>query len=59
MESSIFSKKLFEYADRFGENFPTYNYLYASEAEIIEKINECLEKGKPIETENFDPEIDI
>ena len=45
--ASLFSKKLFEYADRFGENFPTFDFQYASEAEIMNLIDKCLETGKP------------
>lgn len=54
---SIFSKKLFEYADRFGENFPTFYYRYSTEAEIIAIIDDCLKNDKPIKIEDSDPEI--
>lgn len=45
-----FDTKLMEYADRFGENFPTMEYRYATMAQIIEMINKCLEAGKPMES---------
>lgn len=50
--ASLFSRKLFEYADRFGENFPTFDFQYYSEAEIMEIIDKCLETGKP-----YTPEV--
>lgn len=49
--ASLFSKKLFEYADRFGENFPTFEFQYSSEAEIMTEIDKCLETGKPYVSE--------
>ncbi len=39
--------KLREYAKRFGDGFPMYQLGRSrSDDEIIEIINECLEKGK-------------
>lgn len=57
--ASAFSNKLFEYADTFGENFPTFNFPYASEAEIMAKIDECIKTGKPYKGEETDADVDI
>ena len=46
-----FKEMLFRYVERFGENFPTFDFPYASEAEIMALIEKCLETGKPYESE--------
>lgn len=40
--------KLAEYVEKFGENFPTADYRYCTMAQIIEMIEDCLKKGKPM-----------
>lgn len=50
-----FSTMLFRYVERFGENFPTFDFPYASEAEIMATIEKCLETGKRYESKT-DPE---
>lgn len=48
------TKKLYEYADTFGDNFPTFLYPNATPIEIITIINECIKKGEPIKTDYAD-----
>lgn len=57
--ASAFSEKLFEYADTFGENFPTYNFPYETEAKIMAMIDECLKSGKPYDTGEDDENVTI
>ncbi len=48
---SELTKKLYEYADTFNENFPTFLYATATPAEIISVIDECIKNGKPIKAD--------
>lgn len=57
--ASTFEEKLFEYADTFGENFPTFNFPYESEAKIMAMIDECLKRGKPYDTGNHGEKVMI
>ena len=43
------SDYLDEYADKFGENFPTYCMLSATDSEVIKIIKRCLERNEPYE----------
>lgn len=45
-----FDKYLFEYADTFGENFPTFLFRNKSMAAVIEIIKQCLKDKKPVKT---------
>lgn len=38
-----------EYADKFGENFPIYNFMGVSDDEIIDLVKSCIESGKAYE----------
>ena len=49
-----FDEALFAYADKFGENFPTFEYPYLTEAEIIQMVEECLNTGEPMKTADED-----
>lgn len=52
-------EKMIEYADKFGENFPTFYYRYESQAWIMAKIDECIKKGKPMKVPEENDAIDI
>lgn len=50
-------EKLFEYADRFDENFPMFLFRSTPEEEVIRIIDKCIENGKPYEEpDSYDPE---
>ena len=44
-------KALLKYVDFFNENFPIFYYRDLKESEIIDKIEQCILKGKPEEVE--------
>lgn len=46
---------LLKYADRFGENFPTFMFQGTPEDEMVEIIQQCLDDGAPYDTDAFDP----
>lgn len=52
-------EKMIEYADKFGENFPTFYYRYESQAWIMAKIDECIKKGKPMKVPEENDAIDV
>lgn len=43
----MLEQKLYEYADRFEENFPIFFFRGWGEDKIVQKIDKCLESGKP------------
>jgi hypothetical protein len=47
-------KKLNEYADKFGENFPLFFVGHMDEAEIIKLIDKAIKEDKPYEAEYED-----
>lgn len=50
-------EKLFEYGDRFDENFPMFLFRSTPEEEVIRIIDKCIENGKPYEEpDSYDPE---
>ena len=55
----MFKEMLTKYVDRFGENFPTFYFKYATEAQVIEIIEECLKKDEPVKLEEIESDIDI
>ena len=46
-----FDEKLFEYCDTFGENFPFFEYSNKTPAEIYQILDDCIKRGKPVETD--------
>ncbi len=55
----MLEQKLNEYAEKFDENFPVFFFRNSSEEEIIKKIDECLEAGKPFENDADNGDEDI
>lgn len=47
-------KKLNEYADHFGENFPIFIARDLDEDELIRIIDDCIANDKPYEVETED-----
>ena len=47
--NKLFEKKLNEYIERFGENFPTFCYSATSVEDVIKMIDDCIANGKPVE----------
>lgn len=47
-------EKLFEYADYFDENFPTFAFAQYTAAEIIQIIDDCIAKKKKVEYDQQD-----
>ena len=45
----LIEKKLNEYAELFGENFPIFIVRNLEESEIIKIIDECIKNNKPYE----------
>ena len=45
---------LLKYADRFGENFPTFFFRGTPEEEMMGIIQQCLDDGVPFDAEAFD-----
>lgn len=45
----MLEQKLEEYAEQFEENFPIFLFRGASDDFIIQKIDECLENGEPLD----------
>ncbi len=44
---------LYEYRERFDENFPVMLFRGTPEDELIETVHKCLEEGRP-----FEPDLD-
>ena len=45
------SKLLDEYRNKFGDQFPLMLCMSMTEDEIMELIQDCIDKGKPYEPE--------
>ncbi len=40
---------LFEYIDKFNENFPMFKFMGVSKKEVEKIIKKCIEENKPYE----------
>lgn len=46
-EQITLMEKLDQYYERFNDAFPTMQLPYVTDREIIDKINECLDRNVP------------
>ncbi len=54
---SELSKVLLEYAEKFGENFPT-RMVTMKEDKLIQVVRGCIDKNEPYIPEDINPESD-
>lgn len=48
----MLEKLLAEYKEKFGEPFPMFVVRYLDDEEISKSIQECIDKGEPLELED-------